>query len=79
MTCSLTGNYAEVQYHANLVRASEHLYDYAISAVQMNVNMGEWFSKTELVNDVFFQPHSSTVLSKGFCLMLWKNMMKSLA
>ena len=32
--------------NANLVRATEHLYDKAISAVQMNSNTGEWFRPT---------------------------------
>ena len=32
--------------NANLVRAFEHLYDSAISAVHMNVSTGEWFRKT---------------------------------
>ena len=32
--------------NANLVRAIEHLYDKAISAVQMNGSTGEWFRIT---------------------------------
>ena len=32
--------------NANLVRAIEHLYDNAISAVQMNGSTGEWFRTT---------------------------------
>ena len=32
--------------NANLVRATEHLYDNAISAVQMNDSTGEWFRTT---------------------------------
>ena len=32
--------------NANLVRSIEHLYDNAISAVQMNGSTGEWFKTT---------------------------------
>ena len=33
--------------NANLVRATEHLYEKAISAVQMNDSTGEWFRTTD--------------------------------
>ena len=66
--------------NANLVRATEHLYNNAISAVQMNAaheNGSEL--KLESSNDVFFHPTSSIFFSKELCLMLWKNMMERLA
>ncbi|MEW8547047.1 MAG: reverse transcriptase domain-containing protein, partial [Candidatus Thiodiazotropha sp.] len=35
--------------NANLVRATKHLYDKAISAAQLNGNTGEWFRITAVV------------------------------
>ncbi|MEW8547767.1 MAG: reverse transcriptase domain-containing protein [Candidatus Thiodiazotropha sp.] len=32
--------------NANLVRAIKHLYDKALSAIQLNGNTGEWFRTT---------------------------------
>ena len=57
--------------NANLVRAIEHLYDNAISAIQMN----GLEQQLELSKGVFFHPPFSTFLSKELCLMRWKNMM----
>ena len=63
---------------ANLVRTTEQLYDKAISAVQMNGSIGEWFRTTVgerqgcLLSPTLF-------FSNGSCLMPWKNMMGRLA
>ena len=58
-----------------LVRAIEHLYDNAISAVPMNGSTGDG-SEQQL--DVFCHPPFSTFFSKDLCLMLWKNTMERL-
>ena len=62
--------------NANLVRATEHLYNKVVSAVQMNGSAGEWFKTTNGVRQgCFLSPTLSTFSSKGLCLMLWKNIM----
>ena len=43
MDAALWGTMRKYNINANLVRAIEHLYGKAISAVQMNCNTGEWF------------------------------------
>ena len=63
----------------NLVLAIQHLYDEAISAFQMNStheNGSE--QQLELGKDVFSHPPPLTFFLKGVCLMVWKNMMKTL-
>ena len=59
--------------NANLVGAIEHLYDKAISAVQMYGSTGDQFRETVGVRQRCFshQPSSSFFL-KGFCLMIGK-------
>ena len=66
--------------NSNLVRAIEHLYDNAISAVHMNGSTGNGSEQQlESGKDVFFHPPSSTFFSKELYLMLLKNMMERLA
>ena len=43
MAISLMATMWKYNISANLVRAIEHLYDNAVSAVQMNGSTGEWF------------------------------------
>ena len=56
------------------MRAVEHLYGKAVSAVQMNSGMKENGSEQQLVlgKVVFSHPLASNVFSKGLCLLLWK-------
>ncbi|MEW8513022.1 MAG: hypothetical protein AB2608_19480, partial [Candidatus Thiodiazotropha sp.] len=42
----LWANMWKYNINANLVRTIQHLYDNAISAVQMNGSTGEWFRTT---------------------------------
>ena len=82
MANSLMGHHAEVKVSADLVPAIEHLYDEAISAVQMKGSTGEWFRTTVAVGHgcrVSPHPPSSKCFSKGFFLMLCKNMVERLA
>ena len=40
------GLFLEEKKDANLVRATEHLYDKVLSTVHVNGSLGEWFRKT---------------------------------
>ena len=60
--------------NANLVRATERLYDNVVGAAQ---NGSE--QQLESGKDVFFHLYASTFFSKKMCLVLWKNMMERLA
>ena len=63
------GHHEEIQCQANIVHVTEHLYDNAMNAVQMNGSTGEWFKTTvgvrqgRLLSTIFFKIFLERIMS----------------
>ena len=66
--------------NANLLRAIEHLYDKAISAVQMKGSAGEWFrTAVGVMQGCLLSPTRFNIFLEKIMSDALKNMMERLA